>query len=109
MLDSVTDSVDMNLSKLQKTVKDREAWCAPVHGVKVRHDLVTGQQQKYIYMRIYVCGNTHIYTYIYLYTDSNTHINTHTHLSIYLYIGLFHSLLFFILILASVYTPVSLF
>ena len=31
-LDSVTDSVDMNLSKLQETVTDREAWHAPVHG-----------------------------------------------------------------------------
>ena len=28
-----TDSMDMNLSKLQETVKDREAWCATVHWV----------------------------------------------------------------------------
>ena len=32
-LDSFTDSMDMNLSKLQETVKDREAWHAAVHGV----------------------------------------------------------------------------
>ena len=32
-LDSITDSMDMNLSKLQKIVKDREAWLAAVHGV----------------------------------------------------------------------------
>ena len=32
-LDSVTDSVDKNLSKLQGIVKDREAWNAAVHGV----------------------------------------------------------------------------
>ena len=32
-LDRITDSVDMNLSKPQKIVKDREAWHAAVHGV----------------------------------------------------------------------------
>ena len=32
-LDGIIDSVDMNLSKLQEMVKDREAWHAAVHGV----------------------------------------------------------------------------
>ena len=32
-LDSITDSVAMNVSKLQEMVKDREAWSAVVHGV----------------------------------------------------------------------------
>ena len=32
-LDSITDSMNLNLSKLQEILKGREAWCAAVHGV----------------------------------------------------------------------------
>ena len=32
-LDSITNSIDMSLSKLQEIAKDRGAWCTTVHGV----------------------------------------------------------------------------
>ena len=41
-MDGITDSMDMNLGELQEVVRNREAWCAVVHGViKSRHDSVT--------------------------------------------------------------------
>ena len=32
-LNGITDAMNMNLGKLRKMVRDREAWCAAVHGV----------------------------------------------------------------------------
>jgi len=40
-LDSLTDLLDMSLSKLRELVMDREAWCASIHRVANRHDWVT--------------------------------------------------------------------
>ena len=43
-LDGFTESMDMNLGKSRKMVRDRKAWHAVVHGVtRVRHDLATEQ------------------------------------------------------------------
>ena len=39
-MDGIIDSVDMNLSKVQEMVKEREAWCAAVHWVTKNQTLL---------------------------------------------------------------------
>ena len=53
-LDSITNSIDMNLSKLQEKVRNKGAWCATIHGwQRIRHYLMTEQQQNLIFMEFH--------------------------------------------------------
>ena len=72
-LDSITDSMDMNSSKLWEIVEDRGAWHASMHGITKSWTLSNWITTIAIFM-IYI----HIYIYIY------THTHTHTHMYIYI-------------------------
>ena len=48
-LDSITNSMDMNLAKLQEIVKDRGAWSAAVHGVTKNQTWLRLQQTQHAY------------------------------------------------------------
>ena len=44
-MDGITESMNMNFSKLQEMVKDREAWCAAVYGVTKSWTQLNNEQQ----------------------------------------------------------------
>ena len=54
--DGIIDAINMNLDKLWEMVRNRESWCAAVHGVsEFGHDWMTEQQQRTTYTFIIIC------------------------------------------------------
>ena len=51
-LDSITDSMDMNLSKLQEIVKGREAWRAAVYGISKSQTWLSDKQQQIVFQNL---------------------------------------------------------
>ena len=72
-VNSITNPVNMNLSKLWKTVKDREAWYAAIHGVekcqtRLSDCTTTMETMLSVYWRIK--KKNYIYIYLYIYTHT---------------------------------------
>ena len=82
-LDGITDSVDMSVSKLQEVVKNREAWCASVHGVEKSQAWLSDWTAT-IYKAVLASDVQQC--------DSDTHTHTHTHIYIYIYRSIYLSM-----------------
>ena len=61
-MDGIMDSTDMNVSKLQEIVEDREAWLAAVHGTPKSLLQHTIQKHKFFDAQPSLWSNSHIHT-----------------------------------------------
>ena len=71
-LDSITDSMDMNSSKLWEIVEDRGAWHASIHGITNSWTLsnwITTTAIFMIYIHIYIYTHTHTHTHMYIHIE----------------------------------------
>ena len=58
-LDGITDSMDMNLGRFQEMVRDRETWCAAVHGVMKSWNTTWQLNNNYLWKSFLPCKAQH--------------------------------------------------
>ena len=75
-LDSITDAMDVNLSKLWERVEDRGAWSAVVYGVAKSWTQLSDWMTTNVYMYIYACLCTCVYMHTQRFCFSSSHLIT---------------------------------
>ena len=81
-MDGISNSMDMSVSKFQKTVKDREAWHATVHGIAKSWTRLSDKQQenitKFLHDQVvFVLGIQDWFNSLKYYFEINQHNSSH--------------------------------